>query len=421
MIICLCATHKRATIPMLESLSFKDEEKVLRNFASLVFVKECVIVQTCNRVEVYFVLDKHRNATESLIRLWSREVGVSEDIIRQVTEIYHGKAALLHLLRLASGLESMVVGEDQILGQVRKAFVASKKAGITGLLLEKVFMKAVNVGRRIRTETAINQGSVSISSVAVDLAEKNFGGLESITAFVVGAGEAGTIVAEELSKRKVGELIITNRTYERGYELATKVNGKAVKFRETYQVLSTADLTFIAVNTDKPILRAKALENALAKQEKRQKLLIIDISQPRAVEKEIGLLSNVALKNIDDLKETIEVNLQKRWKEAEKAKQLIVQELGMLDTQLGKILAEPLVSRICRKVEEIRQRELEKALRIMKGIDEKQRAVVEDLTKELAERILQIPAERLREAALNNDGTLLSAAERLFSLEKKKK
>lgn len=406
---------------MLESLSFKDEEKVLRNFASLVFVKECVIVQTCNRVEVYFVLDKHRNATESLIRLWSREVGVSEDIIRQVTEIYHGKAALLHLLRLASGLESMVVGEDQILGQVRKAFVASKKAGITGLLLEKVFMKAVNVGRRIRTETAINQGSVSISSVAVDLAEKNFGGLESITAFVVGAGEAGTIVAEELSKRKVGELIITNRTYERGYELATKVNGKAVKFRETYQVLSTADLTFIAVNTDKPILRAKALENALAKQEKRQKLLIIDISQPRAVEKEIGLLSNVALKNIDDLKETIEENLQKRWKEAEKAKQLIVQELGMLDTQLGKILAEPLVSRICRKVEEIRQRELEKALRIMKGIDEKQRAVVEDLTKELAERILQIPAERLREAALNNDGTLLSAAERLFSLEKKKK
>lgn len=414
-------THKKATVPMLESLSFKDEEKALRSFVSLVFVKECVIVQTCNRVEVYSVLDKHRDKTESLIRLWSREVGVSEDIIRQVTEIYHGKATLLHLLRLASGLESMVVGEDQILGQVRRAFVASKKAGTTGFLLEKVFMKAVNVGRKIRTRTAINRGSVSISSVAVDLAEKNFGGLESVTAFVVGAGEAGTIVAEELSKRKVGELIITNRTYVRGHELATKVNGKAVKFRETYRVLSTADLAFVAVNTDKPILKAEALKKVLAKQTKRQKLLVVDISQPRAVEREIGLLSDVTLKNIDDLKKTIEENLQKRWMEAEKVEQIIVQELGRLDTQLGRILAEPLVSRICKKVEGIRQRELEKALRIMKGIDEKQRAVVEGLTKELVERILQIPAERLREAALNNDGTLLSAAEKLFNLETKKK
>lgn len=414
-------THKKATVPMLESLSFKDEEKALKNFVSLVFVKECVIVQTCNRVEVYSVLDKHRNTTESLIRLWSREVGVSEDIIRQVTEIYHGKAALLHLLRLASGLESMVVGEDQILGQVRKAFVASKIAETTGFLLEKVFMKAVNVGRKIRTGTAINRGSVSISSVAVDLAEKNFGGLESVTAFVVGAGEAGTIVAEELSKRKVGELVITNRTYERGHELATKTNGKAVKFRETYQVLSTANLAFVAVNTDKPILKAEALEKALTKQTKRQKLLVVDISQPRAVEKEIGLLSDVTLKNIDDLKETVEENLQKRWKEAEKAEQIIVQELGRLDTQLGKVLAEPLVSRICKKVEGIRQRELKKALRIMKGVDEKQRTVVEDLTKELVERILQIPAERLREAALNHDGTLLSAAEKLFNLKTKKK
>jgi glutamyl-tRNA reductase len=129
----------------------------------------------------------------------------------------------------------------------------------------------------------------------------------------------------------------------------------------------------------------------------------------------------VTLKNIDDLKKTIEENLQKRWREAEKAEQIIVQELGRLDTQLGRILAEPLVSRICKKVEGIRQREIEKALRIIKGIDEKQRVVVEDLTKELVERILQIPAERLREAALNNDGNLLSAAEKLFNLETKKK
>ena len=420
MILGICVTHKRASIPILESLTFKSEEKALKDFVSLGFVKECVIVQTCNRVEVYFSLDNYTDATKSLIRLWSRTAGVSEDIIRQVTEIYHGRETLLHLLHLASGLESMVVGEDQILGQIRKSFVAAKKAGTTSLLLEKVFMKAVNVGRRIRTETAINQGSVSISSVAVDLAEKNFGGLQSVTAFVVGAGEAGTIVAEELCRRNVKELIITNRTYEKGYNLATMVNGRAVKFGEMYQVLPTADLAFVAVNTPKPVVKVKALEKALGIQKRRHKLLIVDISQPRAVEEEAGLLSNVFLKNIDDLKETIEENLQKRWKEAEKANQIIVEELGRLDTQLGKMLAEPLVSRIFKKVEGIREKELEKALRIMKGIDEKQRVVVEELTKELMERILQIPAERLREAALNHDGNLLLAAEKLFDLETKK-
>jgi len=412
-------THKRASIPILESLAFKDEEKALKHFVSSEFVKECVIVQTCNRVEVYFSLDNYANATKSLIRLWSREVGVSEDIIRQVTEVYYGRDALLHLLHLASGIESMVVGEDQILGQIRKAFVAAKKAGTTNLLLEKVFMKAVNVGRRIRTETAINQGAVSISSAAVDLAEKNFGGLGSITAFVVGAGEAGTIVAEELNRRKVKKLIITNRTYEKGYKLAKKVNGKAVKFKELYQVLPTADLAFVAINTNKPIVKTKPLERALRKQKKKHKLLIIDISQPRAVEEQAGFLSNVALKNIDNLKEVIEENLQKRWKEAEKVKQIIAEELERLNTQLGKMLAEPLVSKIFKKVESIRERELKKALRIMKDLDEKQRTVVEDLTKELMERILQIPTERLREAALNHDGTLLSAAEKLFNLETK--
>lgn len=406
---------------MLESLSFKDEMKARQNFASLIFVKGCAIVQTCNRVEIYFSLVDFTDAVGSLLRLWSREVGVSEDIIRQVAEIYHGKKALLHLLHLASGLESMVVGEDQILGQVRKAIVASKKAGTTSLLLEKVFMKAVNVGRRIRTETEINRGSVSISSTAVDLAEKNFGGLESTTAFVVGAGEAGTIVAKELNKRKVKKLIIANRTYERGYELATKVKGKAVKFEEIYNLLPIAHLAFVAVNTDEPVIKTKALENVLRKRKKRQELLIIDISQPRAVEETVSALSDVVLKNIDDLKETIEENLQKRWKESEKAKQIISEELERLNMQLGRILAQPLLSGIFNKVEDIRQKEFKKALRIMKGIDEKHRNVVEDLTKELMERIMQIPAERLREAAMNNDGTLLSAAEKLFNLEPGKK
>lgn len=420
MILGICVTHKRATVPILESLTFKSEEEALRRFVSLESVKECIIVQTCNRVEAYFVLDS-ADASESLLRFWGREVGVSEDIVRQVAELYYGRDALLHLMRLAAGLESMVVGEDQILGQIRKAFVASKNVGATGLFLDKVFMKAVNVGRRIRTETRINRGSVSISSAAVDLAEKSLGGLESVTAFVVGAGEAGTIVAEELRKRKVKRLIITNRTYSRGCELAGKVGGDAVKFQDVHRFIPKADLTFVAVDASEPIIKADALELAPKGHRKAQKVLVVDISQPRGVEQEVGSLLGFVLKNIDDLKEVVEGNLQRRWKEAERAKEIIVEELGRLEGQLGRSLAEPLVSRIFKKVEGIRGRELKKALRLMKGVDEEQRVVVEDLSRKLAERILKIPVERLREAALNHDGALLSAAEKLFNLEKSEK
>jgi glutamyl-tRNA reductase len=406
---------------MLESVAFKSEAQALESFASLSFVKECVVVQTCNRVEVYLALDEYADAVASLTRSWSRAVGVSEDIVRQVAEVYQGREAILHLLQLASGLKSMVVGEDQILGQVRKALVASKKAGTAGLILEKVFMKAVNVGRRIRTETSINEGSVSISSVAVDLAEKNFGGFASVRAFVVGAGEAGTLIAEELSRRKVGRLIVTNRTYERGCELAAKVDGTAVKFEEVYEVLPSVDLAFVAINTDKPFLKVDELENALRNRRGEGSLFILDISQPRAVEEEAASLSNVVLKNIDDLRGIVEENLQKRRNEAQRAEQIIGEELGRLEEQLGRILAEPLVSRIYQKVEGIREKELRKALQMMRGLDEKQRVVVEDLTRELVERILQVPAERLREAALDNDGSLLSAAEKLFYLKEHEK
>lgn len=419
LIICFSVTHKKATVPMLESVAFKDQAKSLKSFISASIVKESIIVQTCNRVEAYFVVDDHPKALDLLVKMWSREVGVSEDVVRQVGEVYRGKEALLHLLNLASGLESMVVGEDQILGQVRKAYVESKKLGATGRLLEKIFMKAVNVGRRIRTETCINRGSTSISSVAVDLAEEHFGGFESTTAFVVGAGEAGSIIAEELTKRKVKKLLVTNRTYSRAHKLAKEVGGEAVNFSQLYPTLSNVNVGFVAVNAAKPLVNASGLENL--PRHARDQLLIVDISQPRAVAHNVGLLSSVVLKNIDDLKEIVEANLQKRLEETGKAEKIIKEEYERLDRQLGRLMAAPLVSRIFSKVESIRRRELQKALRMLKGMDDNQLGVVEDLTKEFMERMVEIPAETLREAAMNNDGHLLSAAEKLFKLEKEEK
>jgi glutamyl-tRNA reductase len=406
---------------MLESLTFKDEKRILKEVCRIESVQECVLIQTCHRVEIYCVTNGiAKNVVKHMVKLWSKNVGVSSDVLEDVLRVYYGKDVLLHLFYIAAGLESMVIGEDQILGQVRTAYVNAKSVGTVGLVLEKVFMKAVNVGRRVRTETGINEGSVSISSASVDLAVKEFGSLNKVKALVIGAGEAGSIVAENLHKKGIGKLLIANRTYTKGVELASKVSGKAIKFGEMFKVLSDVDLVVAAVSTEKPVLTVGEVKEAL-KRRRSGRLFIIDISQPRFVEEKVGSLERVVLRNIDDLKGVVEENIGKRVSESEKAKGIICDELRIFESQLGKIMAEPLISRICGEIEEIRRRELKRAFGKMKETDERKKMVVERFSREFAERILQFPIEQLREAALNNDNELLSTAEKLFGVKIERK
>jgi glutamyl-tRNA reductase len=410
-------SHKNASLPLLESVTFKNEGKILKEVHSMSFIQECVLIQTCHRVEIYCVASENvKDVTKRLVNFWSKKVGVSSDILRDVVRTYYGKDSLLHLFYLAAGIESMVVGEDQILGQVRKAYVKAKELGTVGLILEKTFMKAVNVGRKIRTETGINEGSVSISSVAVDLAIKEFGSLSKVKALVIGAGDAGSIVAENLHKKGVKELTIANRTYRRGVKLARKVSGKPVKFNQLFEVLPDVDLVVAAVSTDKPVLRAKEVEAALVQRMPRE-LLIIDISQPRFVDEKVGLLKHVTLRNIDDLKEVVEENIAKRLGECEKAKMIITNELKLFEKQLGRIMVEPLISKICRKMDKIREKELKRAFGKIKEENKRKRVVIERFSRELVERMLQVPLEKLREAVLNNDDELLYAAKKLFGIK----
>jgi glutamyl-tRNA reductase len=402
---------------MLESLNFKNKEEATKKCCSLESVREAVLLQTCNRIEIYVNTSDNtdEDIVTSLVRFWSRQVGVSSDLINKTIEVYHDSEALLHLLRLSSGLESMVVGEDQILGQVRTAYVDSKKIGTVETLLQKAFMKAVNVGRRVRTETQINEGSISISSVAVDLAEKRLGTLKDVSAMVVGAGETGSLVAKELAQRGARPIYIANRTFKKALELADLVTGKAIHFEDMHYELKKMDLAVFAVSVDAPLLRSREMKNILEGR-KNPNLMLIDISQPRSIEENIGSLPSVELRNIDDLKSVLEENLKKRLIEAEKAKQIILEELKSLDALLGRLLAEPLVSSLCIRVEDIRGKELQKALRMVRNLEEEQKLVIENLTKVLAERILRLPIENMRKAALNRDSTTLSAARKLFEL-----
>lgn len=419
MLFCLSVSHKRANLSMLESLTLSHEEKVAKTFCVQEILTECVILQTCHRVEIYGVAEDSakENAVNRIMRSWSSNVGVSYDILNKVLELYEGKEALAHLFSLAAGLESMVVGEDQILGQVRTAYVKGKKLRSVGRILDKSFMKAVNTGRRVRTETRINEGSVSISSAAVDFAAKELGDLKSASALVVGAGEAGSIVAETLRRRGTGNILVANRTYEKGHELASKVSGKAIRFNDIYKVLPRVNLVIIAASVTQPILKARDIKKAMAGADRSKHLCLIDISQPRAVEENAGLVKGVTLRNIEDLKEIVEESVRNRQIEAERVRRIVFDELERFQKELSKVMVEPLISGIYRKVEELRQKELERAVRKLAEFDSKKLAILDRFSRELVERIMQVPVEQLNEAALEDERELLSAAEKLFKIK----
>lgn len=416
MIICLSASNKTTSLPMLESLNLSDEAEAMNTICSGETVEECILLQTCHRVEIFCSVKKRYNGKtiERILRFWSAKTGVSLDLIRKAIRVYYGKEALTHLFYLASGLESMVLGEDQILGQVRTACIKAKENGTAGLFLAKAFMKAVNIGRRVRTETKINEGSVSVSSAAVDLALRELGDVATAKALIIGAGEAGLLAAEALKSQGTSTIIIANRTYSRGLELAKKVSGKAIEFERVYDTLPEVDLVIGAVSVTSPILSEQQMSSVISKSHASKKFVLIDISQPRAFEEKIGLIPGVCLKTINDLQEVITVNLRNRETEAEKSKIIVNEELARFELELSKLYAQPLIIEICRKFEEVRQKELARALRKLQESDEKKLAILERFSRELVERVAQIPIEQLRKAALNSDGELLSAAEKLF-------
>jgi glutamyl-tRNA reductase len=416
MIVCLSASYQNASLPLLESLNIANENELTHVLCSEGTIEECVLLQTCHRVEIFCVLhDANKEETvKQILKLWSTKTGVSIDLINKTVSFYKGRDALLHLFRLASGLESMVLGEDQVLGQVRAAYLAARKNGTVGLIFDKTFMKAINIGRRIRTETRIDKGSVSISSAAVDLAAKELGDLTSVKALIIGAGEAGSLAAETLKSLCAREIIIANRTYKKGLVLAKKVSGKAIRFNDIPDALPDVDLAIGAVSVTKPILTEQQVASIIAKNNFSNRKVFIDISQPRAFEDKVGSLPGISLKTIDDLKEVIAENLKNRQVEAEKAKVIISEEMKRFEVDLSKLCAAPLISEICRKFERIRQKELIRAIRKLGENDERKIAILERFSRELVERVAQDPIAQLKIAALNGNSELLPAAERLF-------
>lgn len=406
-------SHKKAKVEEMECMWHGgDLESLLQYLYSKESVYECIIMKTCNRAEIYVLSPRG----SSVLFNFAKEKGVSSNIV----EFYGHDESLHHLLRLSCGLESMIMGEDQILGQIKEMYAFAKEKGTAGKILDLAFKKAIQLGKRVRTETRINEGSVSIGSAAVELAEDIFGDLKGKNVLVIGAGEMGILVAKALAERDIEGIYIANRTYKTAEELAFELGGHAVRLDAIDTYLKDADVVISATGAPHMILAKADIEKAVEGRE--SKLLLVDIANPRDIEEAAGELENVELCNIDNLRVISEKTLKMRKEEARKVEAIIEEELRNLKLQYKRRRADDLISKLYKRVYDVRIQEREKAVHRLSSyhtIGEIETEVLDDLTHSIANKILAEPTKFLRQAAELENEELLEAVSRAFKLDGK--
>jgi glutamyl-tRNA reductase len=410
-------THKTAHVPLLEAVSFKDKADAYAQILRLDGVQEAVLIQTCNRIELYLVSgDGHKTAEATVEYLVSRTSSRSAEAAKAIVcAVNHD--ALSHLIRVTSGLESMVIGEDQVINQVWNSYLEAEKTNAAGPVLSLLFNRAVNVGRRVRNKTGIGKGSVSVGSAAVELAENLLGCLNEKKILIMGAGETGTLVAKAMARRCLSPIFIANRTYERALRLAEELGGRAVKFKKLNEVLTDADVVFCSTSAPHYLLTKDMVSKRIKARQNQGNLLVFDISNPRNVEENIDQLPNVKLYNIDDLTLITERNLKERQKSVREAHKIIDEELIVLERAVKEYSVAEIISGLLSQAEKIRQTELAKTLNMMDELDERQRKIVNDLTKILLKHTFLPVVENFRRAAANNQIELVDVATELLEIK----
>jgi glutamyl-tRNA reductase len=388
----LVVSHKTATIKDIERIIYEDIEEAYSDLASTK-TKEFLILQTCHRFELYV----NAMSPLSVLEEYAKKRSIKD------CEILAERDAIEHLMRLSCGLESLVIGEDQILGQIKDAYIHSIDKNYLNDKLKIIFDRAIKTGKRARKESKINEGSVSIGSVAVRLAEEIFGGLKNKKILVIGAGEIATLVAKSLSNSgKAGSVVfVANRTFENAKCLASEVGGFAVRFDEKERYLADSDLVITATGAPHTILDYDTVKRVVEGRDK--PLLIIDIANPRDVEEKVASIKGVSLYNIDSLRGVSKTNLEKRMGEIEKVENLIGEEIERLEETLRERELNDIIAKIYDYSEEIRKRELGKAIEMIDFPDENTEKIMDDMARAIKNKILAKPVERMRYLARNGD------------------
>jgi glutamyl-tRNA reductase len=410
-------THKTADVPLLEAVAFEDKRDALVEIHSLGYADECVFLQTCNRLEIFLVSKDGGYTAKMMKQYLANWAGPKADEVSGAVEVDMNHDALSHLLRVASGLESMVVGEDQILNQLWDAFLTADNAKSVGPVLRHVFNKAASVGLRVRNETGISKGAISIGSVAVELAGTLMGGFEGKKVMVMGAGQMGTLVAKALTRRSQSAIFIASRTYERAVKLAEQLSGKAVKFDKLSEALQDADVVICSTAAPHYLLTKDIVQEVMNQRHNPSRLFVIDISNPRNVETTIQEIENVELYNLDDLQTIADRNKEERQKSAEQAMKIVEEELTLLEKDVKSQSVRDIVSFLLSNTEDVRQRELKKAFGMLQNLSDKEKEVIDDLTLVLLKQTFLPIIQNLRKAAVENDKELIDIATKLFGME----
>ena len=391
---CAGISHREADIPTMEDFRFPDEEEFLKEAGE--YFRGVVLLQTCNRIEIFVQGD-----AEMLDR-FLQEKG------RTGYRILEGTDFLNHLLRLASGMESMIIGEDQILGQLKKALLFSKEIDQCSPILEMCLNKAIHTGIEVRKKTKINSGAVSIGSAAVILAEELLGTLEDRHILVVGVGEMGKLVAQAISAKNLKAIYVTNRTYETARHLADEIGGKAVKMDELYHYISLSDVVISCTGAPHAVIHAGKLEKILESRrwpldDKERPLILIDIAQPRDVEEHVCNIDRVRVFTIDDLRSVNEKTMKSRKKQAESAENMLSVELIQFISMVNRASADDILADLHTWAESIRIRERDRALSRLKNVDEKTAAVIDDFSKVLVKNLFSDATVAIRNCAESCD------------------
>lgn len=422
-IVIVGLNHGTAPVEVRESIAFdrSDLEEALKRLHALPSVREGVILSTCNRVEVVAAAGNDQSAIEEIRAFLAEQepAGDGAGLDRHLYT-YSDAAAVRHLFRVAASLDSMVLGEPQILGQLKDYYVAAQEAGTVGAVLHRLFHRSFSVAKRVRTETGIGSGAVSVSSVAVELAKRIFDRLEDKTVLLIGAGKMGELVVGHLQRSGVGSLMVTNRTFERAVELAAHFRGSPIRFEDYPRYLKLADVVIAATGSPEILLRSETVGEVL-KERKHRAVFFIDLGVPRNFDPRINEIDNVYLYNIDDLKGVAEENLKERSSEAEKADGIVDEEVTGFLRWFTSLEQVPTIVALRRKMEEIRKRELEKSLGAsLKGLSEKERQALEDMTTAIINKILHAPITRLKKVPEEpDDAVYIEALRKLFDLEEK--
>ncbi len=418
-LIVLGLNHKTAPIEIRECLAFKSEdiEKALAQARTLPSLKENMILSTCNRVELYAVSRETEKAILDLKTFLSQFHHLPLKQFEGSLYAHTGNEAVQHIFRVASSLDSMVIGEPQILGQIKEAYEMAAERKTSGLILHRLLHRAFHVAKRVRTETRIGNSATSVSSVAVELARKIFETLEEKVVLLIGAGEMCELAAQHLISGGVGQVLVTNRTHERALSLAQKFKGVAVPFEEIYQGLGRTDIVISATDARHYILEHDPIARIM-KSRKQKPIFFIDIADPRNIDPRVNDLENVYLYNIDHLQKVANDNIQDREQEARKAEAIVQQEMVKFVGWYRSLGFTPTIVALRNKFEEIRQGEMEKTLSRLPNLSDREKNSLDALTAAIVNKILHDPLSLLKR--VKEDGMAdfyLDTIQTLFQLK----